>query len=264
MIILLLLLGYWWKNDTRGNNDFKMVFLSEKGILMRSVSWERKMVNEMEIEGDVSVWVPKGMGWYQSNKIGRLLTQENKTEIAAKVVFYNFGFVPDVVIYGEGEEDWLSNWEILRSWGLKNVAKYWYLRSRMMIKKETIKGDLLDQADNMGEIVQRDLADSRLLKEDLRITVYNQGQSSGLAGFVARALEWSGLTVVGVDNYDGKVEGDCWINFGSQIKGTIGLKIIKSEFDECRLSEDEKLNSNEVELYLSDGYSQMLNYASYK
>src|ERR1035437_9438164 len=84
-----------WNND-----DFKMAVVSDSGIMIRSVSWQRGMVNELWVNGGVPVWVPRGMGWYQSSAIGKLLGQEKKEYLADEVMFYNFGFVPDMVVLG--------------------------------------------------------------------------------------------------------------------------------------------------------------------
>lgn len=51
------------------------------------------MISELRVEDEVPVWVPEGMGWYRSDKIRRLLTQEKKEALMPKLVFYNFGVV---------------------------------------------------------------------------------------------------------------------------------------------------------------------------
>jgi hypothetical protein len=151
---------------------------------------------------------------------------------------------------------------VIADWGVINYLRYILTKSKMMVKQETISTDLKNQTDFLNEIIPRDFADSRLLTEDLRLSIYNVGQSQGLANFMSRILEWSGLTVVGVDNYGGEVT-DCLINYGGEVDGTYGFKIIKKEFGDCQFQKNQDLEGMGVEFYFGDGYSQMLNYPSY-
>jgi hypothetical protein len=247
-----------WNND-----DFKMAVVGDGGIMIRSVSWQRGMVNELWVNGEVSVWIPRGMGWYQSSTIEKLLSQEKKGYLADEIMFYNFGFVPDLVVLGN-DKDWLSNIEVIKRWGVENYLRFLLTKSRMMVKREVIDIVLTKEVDFLNEIIQRDFADSRLLTEDVRLTVYNVGQSQGLANFMARILEWSGFSVVGVDNYAGEVADSCLINYGEMVDNTYGFKIIKKEFSDCRFQKNQELDPTAVELYFGDSYSQMLNYPSYK
>jgi len=134
----------------------------------------------------------------------------------------------------------------------------------MMIKRETIDTNLVKSADFLNEVIQRDFADSRVLAEDLRLTIYNVGQSQGLANFMSRVLEWSGFEVVGVDNYAGEMAGNCLVSYGQAAISTYGFKIIQKEFVDCQFQEDQEIDGTAVELYFGDSYSQMLNYPSYQ
>jgi hypothetical protein len=261
VLVVVVLLVFKVKSDWN-NNDFKMAVVGDNGIMIRSVSWQRGMVNELWIDGKVSVWIPEGMGWYQSDKIGKLLNQEKKVYLANEVMFYNFGFVPDVVIFGN-DNNWLTNPEVIRKWGIDGYLRFLWSKPRMMVKRETISDDLTGEVDFLNEIIQRDFADSRILADDLRLTVYNVGQSQGLANFMARILEWSGFEVVGVDNYAGEVADRCLVSYGNLAESTYGFKIIKSEFGNCRFQNNQELDGKGVELYFGDNYSQMLNYPSY-
>jgi hypothetical protein len=219
------------------------------------------MVNELWVDGKVPIWVPEGMGWYESDKIKRLLGQEKKENLAGEVMFYNFGFIPEVVIFGE-DESWLQNTQMIGKWGVVSYLRFLMFRSKMMVKSETIRTDLAKEMDVFDEIIQRDFADSRLLGEDLKLTIYNSGQSSGLANFMGRILQWGGFTVVGIDNYTGELD-KCKIVYGGGVEGTYGFKIIKKEFGICEYQKSQNVNEKEVELYFGDNYSQMLNYPSY-
>jgi hypothetical protein len=245
-----------WNDD-----DFKVAVVGDSGIMMRSISWQRGMVNELWVDGKVPIWVPEGMGWYESEKIRKLLIQEKKENLAGEVMFYNFGFIPDMVIFGD-DQNWLQNPGVVEKWGVSSYLRFLMLRSKMMVKSETIKTNLATERDLFNEIIQRDFADSRLLREDLKLTIYNSGQSSGLANFMGRVLEWSGFTVVGIDNYSEDV-GKCKILYGEGVEGSYGFKIIKKEFGSCEYQQSQNVNEKEAELYFGDGYSQMLNYPSY-
>lgn len=241
--------------------DFRILTINDSGIVLRSVSWQRMMINELKVAPEVEIWIPRGMGWYQSGKIKKLLFQQKKQDLAGDMAFYNFGFIPDVVIYSDSQ-DWVFDREIISKWGVNNFMRYFINRSKLMIKEEVVNSDLADATDILNNLVQRDLADSRLLKEDLRLTVYNQGQSDGLAGFMSRILEWSGFTVVGIENSGGDVD-TCLVNYGSKADNTYGFEIVKKEFPECKYVEDKGIGEVEVELFFGDKFSQMLNYQSY-
>jgi hypothetical protein len=251
-LFLMLLLFWLIKPGVFGvNEDFRVVTIGSNGLTLRSVSPQRRMVNDLKIEPGVPVWVPKGMGWYKSDKLGKLLQQEKKQQLAGDIMFYNFGFVPDVVLFSD-DINWLYRGEVIKKWGIIPYLKFWFGRSGMMIKEENVEGDLSP----------RDLADSRLLREELRLTVYNSGQSDGLASFISRALEWGGFTVVGVENF-GNSEEKCLVIYGKATIQSYGLAELKQIFSECRFNESGELGEKEIELYFGDKFSQMLNYQSY-
>ena len=133
----------------------------------------------------------------------------------------------------------------------------------MMVKQEIIDTDLTKSADFLNSIIPRDFADSRLLTEDLRLSIYNVGQSQGLADFMSRILEWSGFAVIGVDNYNGEPTTGCLINFGQSVGGTYGFKVIRQMFSDCEFRENNDLDEMGVEFYFGDNYAKMLNYPSY-
>jgi len=114
----------------------------------------------------------------------------------------------------------------------------------------------------LKEIMPRDFADNRLLREEIKLTVFNSGQSSGMAGFMAKVLEWSGFSVVGIDNYTGEI-GSCQVKYGEGVEGSEGFKMIKKIFNSCEYMADQSVNEKEMELYFGDNYSRMLNYQSY-
>lgn len=261
-ILLLIGLVIWYvKFYGLGIDDFRIMTINEKGIVLRSISWQRKMINDLRIAPEVKIWVPRGMSWYRSDKIGKLLISQNKRNMANDVAFYNFGFIPDVVFYGN-DKSRAQEGEIISKWGIINYVRYLTYSFKLMIKEEVVSSDLVKATDFLNDMVSRDLADSRLLNEDLRLTVYNQSQSNGLASFMSKILEWSGFTVVGVENLGGSVEM-CQINYGAKVNGSYGLKVIKTQFPECEYLQELELGDTELELHFGDKYSQMLNYQGY-
>ena len=261
MVVLMIVLSGGREVKKWNDNDFRVATINDSGMVIRSVSWQRGMISELRVEDEVPVWVPEGMGWYRSDKIRRLLTQEKKEALMPKLVFYNFGVVPEVVIMGD-DDNWLFSPETIKRWGWANYLRFWLTKSKMMTKTEEITAGLYSDKEKLDEIIQRDMADSKLLKEDLKLSVYNSSQNSGLAGFLGRVLELSGFTVIGVDNYSGEVS-NCRILYGDKVEGTYGDGILRKLFKECEYEKDVNVNENEVELYFGDKFSQMLNYPSY-
>ena len=259
LLCLTVVVVNYFKLD---DNDFKIGVISNEGISLRNISLQRKMVNYLEVGGEVPVWIPRGLGWYQANKINKLLVQEKKEDLADQIFFYNFGFIPDVVVTGESK-DWLYDMRIIKKWGWLSYVRYRFNSSGLLDNTNTIKGDLIEATETLGEVIQRDFADNRLLREDLRITVYNNSQISGVASVIARNLEWAGMTVVGVENYSEQITG-CKITYGENADNSIGLKYLRNTFSECVVENDVKLGKMEVELYVGEEYARMLNYESYK
>lgn len=244
------------------DDDFRVGIVNDQGMIMESVSSLRRMRNIFKIKGENKVWVPGGMGWYRSDKIGQLIIgQEKKPELLAQVFFYNFGFSPDLVIYGD--EEWTNRREVISAWGIGNYLNFILNLGKLMTKQEEVKGNVRDPEADWGEIIQRDLADSRLLKEETRLTVYNLSQANGLGGFMAQILEWSGLTVVGVDSPDQKIEGMCLIKFGPTVEKSETVKVLKEKFSQCKVEKSEGLPQQEIELYFGDEFAKMINYESY-
>lgn len=260
-MVLIISLGLW-KNREFDRSDFRIAIVNNKGLLLKSVSDDRRMVNTLGIGNEVEVWIPRGLGWYKSSKVLGVLDQEKKKNLIDEVLFYNFGFVPDVIIGGDGV-NWLTNWQVINKWGWLNYLNYRLKSESMMIRSETINDDLTKSEDHLNEVVQRDFADSRLLREELRISIYNVGQMKGIANFMARNLEWAGLTVVGIDNYQSDDIEQCLVEYGSAVNKGFGYKVLQKVLPDCNWKVSDKLGKMEVEVYFGDGYAQMINYQGY-
>lgn len=256
IILLLLILSIWKGKNWLNDRDFKLGILTDQGIGIISVSKERRMINELIISSETMVWIPRGLGWYRSDRILKLLRQENKLDLANEVFFYNFGLVPDLVLNTEKYEGWENNWQLINRWGGLNWLRFKLQEGQMRYKQE-------NQKSNFDEILPRDFSDSQMVKEDLRVSIYNTSENSGLAGFMAKILEWSGLTVVGVENYPIQIE-NCKLVSSKNEKALMGLVFLKNRLKECSWEESEELMEGNVEIYFGEKFAQMLNYQSYK
>ncbi len=260
LVIVVSIVCWWLISNKYNDNDFRLAFVTDKGVTLRSVSWQRRMVNEVVVDNDVYLWVPKGMGWYQSDKLRKLLLMEKKETLAADIMFFNFGFSPDVVIFDH--DNWLTNMSVISKWGVLNVAKYWWYRLSIMVKEISVEGTLDEKNSILSQVAERDLSDSRVINDDLRLTLFNEGQSSGLATYISQILEWSGFNVVGVENAPPSNDG-CLISYGPKSEIAYGFGLLKRYFSECQWAMNKDLQDKEIELYFGDKYSQMINYASY-
>lgn len=255
---LVAVLGF----GSGGEADFRVAIVNEEGIFLRTISPSRKMVNLLDVDKEVMVWIPKGYGWYKSGTVGKLLTRESKTELLPEVFYYNFGFVPEVVLQGK-TDGWFYNWRVISQWGIRNYLRFRIFEESMMTKRETVGTELQAVTDFLNNVLPRDFADSEVLNSELRLSVLNQSQEGGLAAFVARNLEWGGYTVVGVDNYTGNVDV-CQINYGERVDTDPAFEKLKRIFPECKANKSNGVNEDEVEITLGDGFAKMLNYQSYR
>lgn len=254
--LFLLLVGYAGSRNGFSERDVKLGLLTEHGIGIVSVSRERRMINELTVSSETMVWVPKGLGWYRSDRIMKLLKQEGRDELAGDLFFYNFGMVPDVVLDLDNDDSWENNWQFISKWGIQNWLRFKLEEGQMRYKQETQKSEF-------DEILPRDFSDSLMAKEDLKVSIYNASDNMGLASFMAKVLEWSGLTVVGVENYPTKVEM-CKIVVSSENKLSLGIKFLTKQMKECAVEKSTELSEDNVEIYFGEKFAQMLNYQSYK
>lgn len=241
-----------WMSAAR-HRDFMIGSIGDSGLFMKTVSWQRGMTNIFEVDGGMPIWIPTGLGWYKSDKVMNILEQEGKLDLVDDVFFYNFGFVPEKIFINQDLESW-QGW----LW-----VDWWNFLSGALTKKEFLDTALVGEKDKLNRLIQRDLADSEILKEEIRWSVYNLTQSNGLGAFMSEKMENLGLTVIGLDSSEKVIDGPCLLVFGesgADVRGSIVLKKILSY---CKTEVDGQLNPNEAELYLGDGFSKMINYDSY-
>jgi hypothetical protein len=132
----------------------------------------------------------------------------------------------------------------------------------MIFKDEIIKKDIHQSGDLLDEIMVRDFAETKVVNEDIRLSIVNTTNMDGLADFMANNLERLGFSVISVsgetDNKDG-----CQIIYGPKVEETFSWNLLKGLFD-CPKRMDTNLNEGEIELYFDDKFASVIKYPSYK
>ena len=250
ILAVMIVISLVRKRPENGS-DYRIGILADDGVSMITISPERQMINFLRLEPDSQVWIPKGMGWYRNEVIKKILSQEKKTDLMKEILFYNFGFVADKVVVLNKTDDW--------------QGKFWWrlVKNNDLIKKtEKLKGDVDKNEAFLDKIMVRDFAETKIIGDDLKLSVINSGKSDGLANFITEKLERAGFSVVSVTSGEENLN-KCRISYGNGVDQTFSWKIIKELFD-CDLSEDSSLNEGEVEIYLDENWAQMIKYSSYK
>ncbi|MDD4135507.1 MAG: LytR C-terminal domain-containing protein [Candidatus Shapirobacteria bacterium] len=268
LLALLVLIGFLKKRETNGNLDYKLGIIANDGIALVSISNERKMVNVLNLGSEVEIWIPFGMSWYGNTNIKNVLEQEKNGEPAAakaladeNIFWYNFGFLTDKILVLNSVNDWKKDSVLIDNLGFWNWLKYRINYDKMLLKEERIDSSLDQNELYLSEIMVRDFSESRLNNEDLRLSIFNNTNESGLANFIAKRLEWSGFSVVSADNNEAKIDR-CLIVYGDKVDLSYGWKMINQVLN-CDKKYNQSLNENEVELYFGDNFASMIQYPSY-
>ncbi len=247
---VLVFFLFFNKKKTKGS-DYKIGVLADDGVALVSISRERKMINVLKIDSEAKLWIPGGLGWYRNVVVKKILEQEKKTELLKDIIFYNFGYKSDKLLYLKTVDSW------------KNV--YWWkllFYNNFLIKEEVVKNDIDLSEDYLDEVMVRDFAQTKIIEEDLKISVINSSDVTGLANFMTKRFERLGFSVISVGNEISEKKKDCQILYGKEAVGTYSLSLIK-ELLKCVDKEDYGLNSNEIEVYFDDNFSSMIEYPSY-
>lgn len=260
-LAILILVGFLKKRDKSENLDYKLGIIASDGIVLVSISDERKMINVLNLGSDVDVWIPYGMSWYNNKKVKNILEQEKKLDLMTDVFWYNFGFLTDKILVLNSVNDWKKDSVLIDNLGFLNWLKYRINYDKMLLKEEKIDGSLDQNELFLSEIMVRDFSENRLNNEDLRLSIFNNTSESGLAGFMTKRLEWSGFSVISADNNEGKID-KCLMVYGDKVDLNYGWKMINKIFD-CDKKYDQTLNENELELYFGDNLASMIKYSSY-
>jgi len=238
------------KSKERGSDE-KIAVLADNGMAIVSISSERKMINTLVISPDVQIWIPGGLGWYRSSAVKKILQQEKKTDLFNKLLFYNLGFVADKTVVLKNIDDWKR----------KFWWQYFWNSGKMILKEEIIKKDIKEEGDLLDEVMIRDFSESKLINEDIRLSIINTTNIDGLADFMANNLERLGFSVISVGGETNN--NGCQIVYGDKVKETFSWKVLKELID-CPQKEDLSLNEGEVELYFDEKFASMIKYPSYK
>ena len=260
-LVILILVGFLKKRDKNENLDYKLGVIAPDGIVLVSISNERKMINVLNLGSEVDVWIPNGMSWYKNTKIKNILEQEKKTDLAKDIFWYNFGFLTDKILFLNSVNDWEKDSILVNNLGFLNWFKYKINYDKMLLKREKIDGSLQENELFLSEIMVRDFSESRLNNEELRLSIFNNTREGGLANFMTKRLEWSGFSVVSTDNNEEKID-KCLIVYGDKVDLNYGWKMMNKIFN-CDKKYDQTLNENELELYFGDSLASMIKYSSY-
>lgn len=247
--VLLAVILLWRFRD--GSSDYRIGVITPDKIGLISVSPNRKMVNILKVSNEIELWKP-GSGWIRVDNI----------DVSSDILMYNFGFIPDSVVFLDDIEEWKKNSTLVKNLGFVRWAKFIINKNQMLVKEEEIKNNIVDEYMLIDEIMPRDFADDNLVNEDLRISVFNNTEQEGVAGFIARRLEWMGFSVISTDNSVIEVD-NCLIHYGPKTENSFGYKVLSKAYN-CKNNYDDGLNENEIEIYFGETYVQMLKYSSYK
>lgn len=262
LLLLIVLSGLLKEKDKKYKNlDNKIGLIATDGVALLSISNERKMINFLSLEKEVEVWLPGEGVWEKNNKVAKMLLADNKNKMAKDMFWYNFGFFTDKIIFLESVNDWKNDSLLLNNLGFIEWVKYKISYDKMFLKKEQIRGVLTDNEILLGEIMVRDFSESSINNEELRISIFNNTNETGLATFIGKRFEWSGFSVISTDNNNEKVES-CLAIYGDKVEESFSWNMIKNIFY-CDTRYDQNLNEGELELYFGDNLPSVINYSSY-
>lgn len=254
LILVIGLMFFFLNKKSINGEDYKIAILADDGVAMVSFSPERKMINILKLDQESKLWIPGGLGWYRNEVIKGLLTQEKQLDEIDDLFFYNFGFKADKILILSKIDDWKN-----RCW-----LRYGWWSNKMLLKEEVLNKDVKEEENLLDEIMVRDLAETKIVKEDLKLSVFNLTNISGLANFMARRLEWMGFSVIStetlVDDYD---IDNCLIKYKLETKKSLGWKMITDSLNKCKKEYDKNLNDGEIELYFGNSFSSVIKYPSY-
>lgn len=252
LIFLVPLVWFlFFRENQELGSDFKIGVLADDGVALVSISKGRKMINVLKIDPEAKLWIPAGLGWYRNIAIKKILQQEKKINLFDDIIFYNFGYKADKLLYLKTIDDW------------KNV--YWWkliYYNNFLIKEEMVKKDIDLSEDFLDEVMVRDFAQSKIIEEDLKLSIINITEVGGLANFMTKRFERLGFSVIFVGNDISGEKKKCQILYGKETGSTYSLSLIKKIIN-CEAKEDYGLNGNEVEIYFDEYFATVIEYPSY-
>ena len=133
----------------------------------------------------------------------------------------------------------------------------------MLFKEEILDRDIKDEENLLDELMIRDFAETNVVNEDLKLSVFNLTNINGLANFMTRRWEWMGFSVMSVESLMTSETEDCLIKYKLDVNKSLGWRMINDLMKNCQNEYDENLNEGEIEFYFGEGFSSMIKYPSY-
>lgn len=258
-ILIIIIKGIIGTNKTNNGLDFKFGIINKDGLELVSISNERKMTNDLIVKGETKVWSVNDGKWIESRDLWNMSKNEDK--VLKNIFWYNFGFNADKILVFEEKEQWKNDFNLVKIIGVKNWIKYRINSDQMLFKKENLDKSLKEEESFLDEVMSRDFADSKLVNEETRLSVFNTTSEEGLANFISKRLEWSGFLVIGSSTSEEKID-KCLILYGDGVETSFGWQVINKVFD-CEKKYDGGLNKDEMELYFGDNFATMIKYPNY-
>lgn len=264
-LVLLTLSGLSWVGENwrpkTDDEDLRVGVLTDSGLAMINVSPARRMINVLEVAGDRDVWIPGGLGWYKSDRVKKLLTLENKTDLVAKVFLLNFGFETNNYLWKESADPELNSRALVEYWGISGLLKYRMNGGNWLMKRETVTDQQGD--DVLDGIMPRDMAETRVVNLSSEVTVVNTTNNNGMANFVATAIQRAGLNVVNVLTEDQPLDAKCQIRSAEEGGDKATIDELSKMFPECEKLSDRQVVKGETEIYFGQSWAEMINYQSF-
>lgn len=256
ILIVFLVIKKGWRSD-----DFKLGIVTSDRIALLSISPRRGMINLLTVNPEVELWLPGGMGWYQSNRIKKIYDNDKNMELLDNIFYYNFGFIPEKIAFLSEVNDW-RDWNLVRYLGIVEWLRYLVEQENWLYKTESVNRSLEQEKEGLDEILPRDFADNQLQSGEIKITVVNSAEENGLGSFIADRLNWMGFNVVSVES-EGK-KTSCEIMVKSTANSLTKKYVdLLAKMYKCSQVSSTTLLPDEAILYLGQDYASMIKYSSY-
>ncbi len=261
LVFLLILVAVFKFNKWNGKDDFRMGIYTDDKIALLNISPDRKMVNFLEILPEVELWIPQGLSWYRVDKIKGILQEEQKKDLADDILFYNFGFLVDKVVWKKETNFWQNDWNLLNHLGIIGWINYRLGINNWLVKTEIYQGNVVEDKSIIREWAFRDFADNKIINGEVKLSVINTTNQNGLGTFMANLLEFAGFSVISIDSVFENID-KCKFVYGKEVENSYEFFMIDKIWD-CENILDETLDEWNGELYFGEEEVLMLKYSNY-